>query len=176
MSRTKLRVQRLVALSILAGALPAAYAQDAPGSPPAATTSSTPAQTPPADPGAAGAQSQSATGSDTASKPQSQVCFKLTMRCVDAKAAKGKSGSASKDAPAAQQPLNLSAPDIRTVVPPEELKEPLPSNEQVSEEQEADTVQVKGDSNAPNVPGGFGALWWAVNHPAQAWRIFTPAE
>jgi hypothetical protein len=62
------------------------------------------------------------------------------------------------------------------VVSADELKEPLPSEEQVTEVQEADTVSVKGDPNAPDIAGGFGALWWALNHPSQAWRILAPAE
>jgi hypothetical protein len=28
----------------------------------------------------------------------------------------------------------------------------------------------------PDVPGGLGAIWWAVVHPSQAWRIVTPYE
>ncbi len=62
------------------------------------------------------------------------------------------------------------------MVPAEELQEPLPSNDQITETQDADTIQIKGEKNAPDVPGGFGALWWALNHPSQAWRIFAPAE
>ena len=36
----------------------------------------------------------------------------------------------------------------------------------------------KPNLNAPDVPGvrGFGALWWAINHPSQAWRIVAPAQ
>jgi hypothetical protein len=89
---------------------------------------------------------------------------------------KGGTASASKDGTSAKRPLNLTAPDVRTVVSADELKEPLPSEEQVTEVQEADTVAVKGNLDAPDVPGGFGALWWALNHPSQAWRILAPAE
>jgi hypothetical protein len=99
---------------------------------------------------------------------------------VDAKSSTGTKAAGSGSAKAAteaQKPLNLNAPDIRTVVSPDELKEPLPSNDEVTETEEADTVAVKGDKGPPpDVPGGFGALWWAVNHPSQAWRILTPAE
>ena len=95
------------------------------------------------------------------------------MHCVDgAPAPPGQ--AATKDGAKPQQPLNLSAPDIRTVVSPAELKEPVQTDQQ--EAQDADTIQVKGEASAPDVPGGFGALWWALNHPSQAWRIFAPAE
>jgi hypothetical protein len=36
-------------------------------------------------------------------------------------------------------------------------------------------VEVEGKRRAPNVPGGFGGLFWAMRHPTQAWRIFMPA-
>ena len=37
-------------------------------------------------------------------------------------------------------------------------------------------VQVEGSRAAPKVPSGFGGLFWALRHPAQAWRIFAPAQ
>ncbi|MFL6600037.1 MAG: hypothetical protein ACJ8R9_01765 [Steroidobacteraceae bacterium] len=72
--------------------------------------------------------------------------------------------------------MNLTAPDVKTVVSADELKEPLASNEQISEVQQDETVSVKGEGPPPDVPLGFGAIWWALNHPSQAWRILTPAE
>ena len=130
--------------------------------------------------GAQGAPSgaQSGSGAQAAGKPQ-PVCFQLTGRCVEgakASAAKGATHSASKDGSSAQRPLNLTAPDVRTVVSADELKEPLPSNEQVAEVQEAGTVSVKSEGVPTDVPGGLGAIWWALNHPSQAWRIVVPAE
>jgi hypothetical protein len=77
---------------------------------------------------------------------------------------------------ASDKPLNLAAPDVRRVFPADELKEPLPNNEQITEVQESQTVAVKGEGPPPDVPGGFGAIWWALNHPSQAWRILAPAE
>jgi hypothetical protein len=117
-------------------------------------------------------------GAKGSGKPAA-VCFKLTGHCVEGSkglAAKGSTASTAKDGSAVQRPLNLSAPDVRTVIPASELKEPLPSDEQITETQESETVSVKGESDAPDVPGGFGALWWALNHPSQAWRILAPAE
>ena len=108
------------------------------------------------------------------------MCFKLTGRCVEgskAHAAQGGTTPSAKDGTAAKQPLNLTAPDVRTVVSADELKEPLPSNEQIAETQESQTVSVKGDAGVPpDVPVGFGAIWWALNHPSQAWRILAPYE
>jgi len=81
------------------------------------------------------------------------------------------------DAPTKGKKLNLTAPDVRTVVPEQELEQPLPSEKQITEVQEAQTVSVKTDEGVPpDVPLGLGAIWWAVVHPSQAWRILTPAE
>ena len=106
------------------------------------------------------------------------MCFKLTGHCVDSSKAAPKAGTAgTPKAGSDKKPLNLTAPDVRTVVPESELKEPLPTTDQITETQEADTVSVKTEQGVPpDVPGGFGAIWWAMNHPSQAWRILAPAE
>src|SRR5262249_27252250 len=107
------------------------------------------------------------------------VCFKITGHCVaGTQAHSGRSGATSppQDGTSRRPPLNLTPPEVRPVVPEDELKEPLPSDEQMTETQEAQTVRVQGDPQAPDVPGGFAALWWALIHPSQAWRILAPAE
>jgi hypothetical protein len=86
--------------------------------------------------------------------------------------ATGSSGQKGTD----EKSLDLAAPDVRSVVPPEELKEPLPEGQEITEVQESQTVAVKGEGPGADVPLGFGAIWWALNHPSRAWRIFTPAE
>ncbi|HVO48477.1 MAG TPA: hypothetical protein VMT29_19330 [Steroidobacteraceae bacterium] len=156
----------------------------APASPSGATTSSGPSGTsgaasrpgstatpaPAAAPraGAAGSGGAAA-GAQGASAKTATFCFQFTLRCLERKSTTAAQG-------AGKRPLNLTAPDIRTVVPQEELQEPLPSADQQAQAEESDTVRVKGTPNTPDVPGGFGALWWALNHPTQAWRIFAPAE
>jgi hypothetical protein len=156
-------IRTLVAtLLIAAAACPGARAQDA-------TPSDTPSANQSSPPPAASPDSGTQDSKDKDGKP---VCFQLTGHCVEA----GKKPQPKAAASGSKKPLNLSAPDVRTVVPAEELKEPLPSTDQITESQESDTVAVKGEAAAPDVPGGFGALWWALNHPGQAWRIVTPAE
>jgi hypothetical protein len=104
------------------------------------------------------------------------VCFKLTGHCVDTSKGATKA-AAAKTAKTNGKKLNLTAPDVSTVVPEQELKEPLQNPDQVTEVQEAQTVSVKTNEGVPpDVPGGLGAIWWAVVHPSQAWRIVTPAE
>jgi hypothetical protein len=104
------------------------------------------------------------------------VCFKLTGHCVDASKTGARASSAkTKTTTANGKKLNLTAPDVSTVVPEQELKEPLQNPDQVTEVQEAQTVAVKTNEGVPpDVPGGLGAIWWAVVHPSQAWRIVTP--
>ena len=125
---------------------------------------------------------------DTAAESAAPVCFKLTSHCIDSRtqgstaagnSASGKSTGGDSSAAAKYgkaQPLNLNAPDVRSVVPVQELKEPLPGPEEQNAAEETNTVQVAGDSNTPDVPGGFGALWWAIRNPSQAWRILAPVQ
>src|SRR6266702_5582394 len=188
----------LVMGALLAAGMSVAHGQDAaPGAKPAANpvavsdgsnkadsaNKGSQAAAPSGDPaggssasGAQGAPSgaQTGSGAQAAGKPQ-PVCFQLTGRCVEGtKASKANTHHASKDGSSAKRPLNLTAPDVRTVVSADELKEPLPSTEQVAEVQEADTVSVKSEGVPTDVPGGFGAIWWALNHPSQAWKIVVP--
>lgn len=193
-ARSGLLKATLVAAAIAAAAVlattPAAHAQDAPAagqsaSAPAATpgstaspapSSSAPATTTGTSSGAP-AEGQAAPAGQSSGSKTDPVCFKLTGHCVDSSKAATKAGTAAaKAGSTGKKPLNLTAPDVRTVVPESELKEPLPNTDQITETQEADTVSVKGEGVPADVPVGFGAIWWAVNHPSQAWRIFTPDE
>ena len=128
-----------------------------------------PAQNPSTVPPGPTSGPATAAGAHANSAKAPTFCFQFTLRCLERKSAPAAQGSGKR-------PLNLTAPDIRTVVSQEELQEPLPTADQQAQAEESDTVQVKGTPNTPDVPGGFGALWWALNHPTQAWRIFAPAE
>jgi hypothetical protein len=136
---------------------------------------------PAADQAQAGGPAQGgANGADKASGHGKPVCFNLTGRCVEpAKSSTHRGAGASGTRPTGSssggKSLDLAAPDVRTVVSADELKEPLPNGEQIKEVQESETVAVKSESPGPDVPLGFGAIWWAVNHPANAWKIFLPA-
>ena len=71
--------------------------------------------------------------------------------------------------------LDLKAPDIHDVMSADEIAALLPDPDE-SEVVGAETVQVRGAVPAPYVPGGFAALYWAVTHPIQSWRILAPAQ
>lgn len=67
---------------------------------------------------------------------------------------------------------DLTTPDVRQVLPAAELEAPLPD---IDDPQEPPTVAVKGEYH-PSILGGIPSLWWALCHPTQAWRIFTPIQ
>ncbi len=75
--------------------------------------------------------------------------------------------------PTARRPLDLRAPDVRRLLPAEQWRYPLPTDE--------DSVTVESRRSAPppdpekrEVPGGVIAPFWALRHPTKAWRIFVP--
>ena len=69
--------------------------------------------------------------------------------------------------------LDLKAPDIHDVMSADEIAALLPDDSDVIG---AETVQVRGAVPGPYVPGGFAALYWAVTHPIQSWRILAPVQ
>jgi len=190
MSLRKAQIRGLWALGALAIGLQGARAQEPT---PAATPSTKPAipatgTHASATPDSSGLVRTAATAANAAGPPT--VCFKLTMRCFGNNAAPADPAQPSRaqstsppgthdeggSPPVRAHSLNLAPPDVRTVIPPEELKEPLPTEDQQEQQTDASTVEVRSDPDTPNVPGGFGALFWALRHPTQAWRIFTPVE
>ena len=70
------------------------------------------------------------------------------------------------------QVLDLRLGDIRRYVPVREWTAPLP--------EQLEDVEVVGRKGTPDmvetrpVPMGLGALFFAVRHPTQIWRIFVP--
>ncbi len=71
--------------------------------------------------------------------------------------------------------LDLKAPDIHDVMSADEIAAALPNPDE-TELNGPETVQVRGAVPAPYVPSGFAALYWAVTHPLDSWRIVTPAQ
>ena len=71
--------------------------------------------------------------------------------------------------------LDLKAPDIHDVMSADEIAAALPSPDE-TEVDEPEIVQVQGGVPAPYVPGGFAALYWAVTHPIQSWRVLAPVQ
>jgi hypothetical protein len=68
-------------------------------------------------------------------------------------------------------PLDLSAPPINHVMTPEQVQALIA--EPYDSEPEDVTVQEQR-YEAPVPSGQIQALTWALVHPLQAWRIFTP--
>jgi hypothetical protein len=75
-------------------------------------------------------------------------------------------------------PLDLHAPPLSHIYSSTELRYILAPDD--STEDSATEVSVKGTKYVSPVPGAPGnqllAIPWALMHPTQAWRIFTPLE
>lgn len=121
------------------------------------------------------------------------VCFQLSLQCMGrAPVPTSPYATVSVQTTATPQPtrggsrsssdmgkgtrLKLQAPDVTHVVPQEELQQPLATPEQQEQQQDSQTVDVRGTTDAPQVPGGLASLWWAILHPSQAWRVVAPAQ
>ncbi len=81
-----------------------------------------------------------------------------------------------KSGAAARAPLDLHAPPLSHIYPSSELRYILAADDS-SADSEAE-VSVKSNKAVVRVPGAPGnqlqAIPWAIVHPTQAWRIFTP--
>lgn len=79
---------------------------------------------------------------------------------------------------AARATLDLHAPPLNHIMPSSELRYILANDDADADAADAPSeVSVKGVKTVI-VPGGPGnqlqAIPWAILHPTQAWRIFTP--
>ncbi|HEY1899640.1 MAG TPA: hypothetical protein VGG49_07595 [Steroidobacteraceae bacterium] len=70
--------------------------------------------------------------------------------------------------------MDLHPPPLNHIYPRSELQYILADN---SDTQVVQDVDVKGEKYvAPPPLGQFRAIPWAILHPTEAWRIFTPLE
>jgi hypothetical protein len=84
----------------------------------------------------------------------------------------GKSGAV-----AARGNLDLQTPPLNRIMPKAQLRYILASED--ADAESATEVSVKGTKSVivPGAPGNqLQAIPWALFHPMQAWRIFTPLE
>jgi hypothetical protein len=101
----------------------------------------------------------------------------LGIPCAQAQHATQVASSAPVAGKSTPRALDLKAPPLNHVMPRAELRYIL-ANEDADAELPTE-VSVKG-TKIVVVPGGPGnqlqAIPWAILHPTQAWRIFTPLE
>jgi hypothetical protein len=71
----------------------------------------------------------------------------------------------------AARPLDLSAPPISHVMTPEQVQALIAEPDDLGPE---DVMVEENRYQAPVPRGQIQALTWALVHPLQAWRIFTP--
>ena len=69
------------------------------------------------------------------------------------------------------RPLDLSAPPISHVMTPEQVQAAVGEPDDSGPE---DVMVEESRYQAPVPRGQIQALTWALVHPLQAWRIFTP--
>ncbi|HEY8507739.1 MAG TPA: hypothetical protein VIL32_05230 [Steroidobacteraceae bacterium] len=92
------------------------------------------------------------------------VCLKLTLQCFER----------ARPAGTAARPIDLSAPDVRKLIPADQLQAMMTEQEETFETE--NSVKVEARPAAPQVPPGFAGIWWALKHPSQAWRLFAPVQ
>jgi hypothetical protein len=96
------------------------------------------------------------------------------LACMSAHAAEPRPTGIEKQAAAPVKPLDVRAPDITHLVSAEELARLVEGTVAA----ELEEVKVEGPSelppDRPPVWPGLLAPFWALAHPTQAWRIFTP--
>ncbi|HTV76938.1 MAG TPA: hypothetical protein VMF03_01680 [Steroidobacteraceae bacterium] len=105
---------------------------------------------------------------------QAQTPAAGSSAAVPAASGKAHAADASKAAPAPKVTLDLKAPPLSHIYPRQQLQYILAVDTNDTPEQE---VSVQGNKYLVPVPRGqFLAIPWALMHPDQAWRIFTPIE
>jgi hypothetical protein len=112
------------------------------------------------------------------SQAQAQNSAQVTSSAPAAAAAKSAVRSGKRaSAAAAHEPLDLHAPALNRIMPSAELRY-IMANEDADADLPAE-VSVKGTKIVvvPGAPGNqLQAIPWALVHPTQAWRIFTPLQ
>jgi hypothetical protein len=82
--------------------------------------------------------------------------------------------SARRSNSAQQASMDLHAPPLSHIFPRQELQYILVPD---SDADSTEEVSVKSPKYGTPVPlGQFQAIPWALMHPTQVWRIFTPVE
>jgi hypothetical protein len=77
--------------------------------------------------------------------------------------------------PAQRSTMDLQAPPLSHIYPRQQLQYILAIDN--SEVDDAQEVSVKGEKYLMPVPKSqFQAIPWALMHPTEAWRVFTPIE
>jgi hypothetical protein len=76
--------------------------------------------------------------------------------------------------PSVSAPLDLKAPPVEHVLSSTEVRSLLDAPD-ADDAQAPEDVRVESEHYRAPVPYGFfRAVPWAIMHPLQAWRIFTP--
>jgi hypothetical protein len=108
---------------------------------------------------------------------QAQSATQVSSSAPAAASAKSAVPSGKRSATAAHGNLDLHAPPLNHIMPSSQLRYIMASED--GDADSATEVSVKGTKTVivPGAPGNqLQAIPWAIFHPTQAWRIFTPLE
>ena len=113
----------------------------------------------------------------TAALAQAQTVAPAATSAPTAAAVKSSAHSGKKTGAATKAPLDLHAPPLNHIYSSRQLRYIMAPDDTDADSLTA--VSVKG-TRTVQVPGAPGnqllAIPWAIMHPTQAWRIFTPLE
>src|SRR6185295_17298930 len=111
------------------------------------------------------APSAPSSSSPSASTPAPKVICVTSVQCFSVKSTATATNRGSQ--------LDLRAPDIHHVFSEAELQQTLQPRDE-PQEYEIQETRVEGARQLTPVAIGILAIPWAILHPTQAWRIFTP--
>ena len=98
-----------------------------------------------------------------------------TARAASSAPAKVAAHAAPKTTAPQRSTLDLQAPPLSHIYPREQLQYIMAIDS--ADADDAQEVNVKGEKYLMPVPRSqFQAIPWALMHPTQAWRVFTPVE
>jgi hypothetical protein len=98
-----------------------------------------------------------------------------TARAASSAPAKVAAHAAPKPLAPQRATLDLQAPPLSHIYPREQLQYIMAIDS--ADADDAQEVNVKGEKYLMPVPRSqFQAIPWALMHPTQAWRVFTPIE
>ncbi len=138
----------------------------------AASTAAAPKKTKTQSLPAASARAASKPAAATASAESTTptvTCFHTSIQCFRATRKPPAANDGTKPAS-----LDLHEPEIARVFPRAELQKRLPEPGEAEQEVQDTSVQVSGTRELAPVSIGLASIPWAIRHPKQAWRIFTP--
>jgi hypothetical protein len=111
------------------------------------------------------------------SQVQAQSSAHVTSSAPAAASAKAPVPTGKRSGAAARRNLDLHAPPLNHIMPSSQLRYILSREDADADSPAEVSVNATKTVIVPGAPGNqLQAIPWAIFHPTQAWRIFTPLE